>query len=380
MKKFLLFIMLYAFNLYAVPLSFSPAPSISASLSDDFQDNILPQLHPVSDIYYQKAYKKYQQIYIDDEFTLYDNLYNKLHDNNTSGTKSIIFSKDYLYPSSVLSMQIFLVDKQEQYSFVEIFFIESTGKISQVYSVSGYILNNIYKIQSSAFHPAPQWLYGTLAVIYHDECEYSSYDILQDNDSIRPASLIFIPEDRQYFSSVSNTAVYPALNVINKQNSITFLVKDRRILSYFNKYEAEPQGSFQKYLGGAVTMKAYIYAYTFSTTQLDNKNKLEIQSIPALFQLEKDKGFNRSFAYQKSYYKSLAPKDKDTGLTVLDTPNGNVVTKIDASYYRSRDILYTPWNNRYAGEELWYAVIIPKLNKTGYILSSTADIVEKGYK
>lgn len=92
--------------------------------------------------------------------------------------------------------------------------------------------------------------------------------------------------------------------MINKKNALTFLIKDRRVLEYFKKYEAEPQGTFQKYLGGAITMKAFIYAYSYSINNIyDDKIKIEILSIPALFQLESDKGFNRSYAYQKSFYK-----------------------------------------------------------------------------
>ena len=63
-------------------------------------------------------------------------------------------------------------------------------------------------------------------------------------------------------------------------------------------------------------------------------------------------------------------------ILVLDSPNGNEITTIDKTYYRSRDILYTPWNNRYAGNELWYAVILPKLNKTGYVLSTKVKIID----
>ena len=32
----------------------------------------------------------------------------------------------------------------------------------------------------------------------------------------------------------------------------------------------------------------------------------------------------------------------------------------------------------WVGEDVWYAVILPKLNKTGYIISSQADVTEKG--
>ncbi len=373
MKKiFLLLLILVYGDIYAAPLVFSAAPGISASLSEDFQNDILPRLNPVSDIYYQKAYKKYTQLFAESDVTIYQN---KIDNNN-----SITFAKDYLYPSSVLTMQIFLVEEQGEYSFVEVFFIESTGKISQVYSVSGYALSGQFKKAKDKFSFEPIWLYGTLALIYHDSCDYNSYDILSDNESLRPASLIFIPDDKKYFEHIKDTAVYPGLQVINKQGSLMFLVTDRRMLSYFNKYEAEPQGTFQKYLGGAVTMKAYIYAYTFSATMLDNKKKLEIHSIPALFQLEKDKGFNRSYAYQKSYYKSLAPAEENEDIHIFDTPNGNIITTISHKYYRSRDILYTPWNNRYAGQELWYAVILPKLNKTGYVLSTSSKIIEKGLK
>ena len=52
--------------------------------------------------------------------------------------------------------------------------------------------------------------------------------------------------------------------MINKKNVLTLLVKDRRVLEYFRKYEVEPQGTFHKYLGGAVTMKACIYAESFN--------------------------------------------------------------------------------------------------------------------
>lgn len=370
MKKIILILIIIFLcdNLYAVPLKYSPAPSIYSFLSEDFQNNILPVLNPVSDIYFQKSSKKYKQISFNDTFTLYEN---KINSNN-----SINISKDYLIPTSSLSLICFLVEKQSEFSFVELFFIESTGKISQVYSVSGYVKNNTYTENSQYFSFSPAWIYGTLALIYDDASDYTSYDILQDNESLRTASLIFIPEDKTYYQNINNYAVYPALNVINKKNAFNMLVKDRRLLEYFNKYESEPQGTFQKYLGGAVTMKVYLYAYSFSKTALKDKIKLEILSAPALFQLEKDKGYNRSYAYQKSYYKSIKMKEGQDNISILDSPNGYEITKIDKTYYRSRDILYTPWNNRYAGEELWYAVILPKLNKTGYVLSSKVDIIE----
>lgn len=370
MRKIILvlFIIFVFQNIYAAALNFSPAPSIYSYLSEDFQKNILPILSPVSDIYFQKAFKKYKQITFNDTFILYEN---KLNSNN-----SIEISRDYLLPTSSLSLMCFLVDKQAEFSFVELFFIESTGKISQVYSVSGYVKNNTYIENSDKFSFSPVWIYGTLALIYDDATEYTSYDILSDSDSLRAASLIFIPENKSYFKNYENYAVYPALNVINKKNTFNMLVKDRRLLAYFNKYEAEPQGTFQKYLGGAVTMKVYVYAYTFSKGDINGKEKIDIISAPALFQLEKDKGYNRSYAYQKSYYKSIKMNDNEENILVLDSPNGREITTIDKTYYRPRDILYIPWENRYAGDELWYAVILPKINKKGYVLSKKVKIID----
>ncbi|MDT3694195.1 MAG: hypothetical protein ROM03_07260, partial [Mucispirillum sp.] len=357
--------------LYAAPLQFSPAPDISSYLSDDFQNNILPKINPVADVYFKKAVKKYMQIYPSDGFILYQN---KIDDK-----LSIKINKDYLAPNSTLSMQVYLIENQGEFSFVEIFFIESTGKISQVYSISGYVYTSLFDTDNKIFSYKPQWLYGTLALIYHDDSEYTDYDILTDKKSVRPASLIFIPDNKEYFSSINNIAEYPAVDVINKRNVLTFLVKDRRVLEYFNKYEVEPQGTFQKYLGGAVTMKAYIYAYSYSISSMaDDKKKIEILSIPALFQLENDKGYNRSYAYQKSFYKSLSIKETSDYMRVLEKPNGKEITVIEKVYYRARDILYTPWNNETTGEDLWYAVILPKLNKTGYVISSQADVTEKG--
>ncbi len=373
MKKILLTI-LFTFiflNLYAAPLQFSPAPDISSYLSDDFQNNILPKINPSSDTYFKKAVKKYIQIYPLDSFILYQN---KIDDN-----LSIKIDKQYLMPNSTLSMQVYLVENQGKFSFVEIFFIESTGKICQIYSVSGYVYTSLFDADNKSFSYKPQWLYGTLALIYHDSTEYTDYDILTDKKSVRPASLIFIPDNKEYFSIINNMAEYPALDVINKKNVLTFLVRDRRVLEYFKKYEVEPQGTFHKYLGGAVTMKAYIYAYSYSiSTMKDGKTKVEILSIPALFQLTSDKGYNRSYAYQKSFYKSLSIKETSDYMRVLEKPNGNELTVIEKVYYRSRDILYTPWNNEITGDDLWYAVILPKLNKTGYVISSQADVTEKG--
>lgn len=373
MKKILLTI-LFTFiflNLYAAPLQFSPAPDISSYLSDDFQNNILPKINPSSDTYFKKAVKKYTQIYPLDSFILYQN---KIDDN-----LSIKIDKQYLMPNSTLSMQVYLVENQGKFSFVEIFFIESTGKICQIYSVSGYVYTSLFDADNKSFSYKPQWLYGTLALIYHDSTEYTDYDILTDKKSVRPASLIFIPDNKEYFSIINNMAEYPALDVINKKNVLTFLVRDRRVLEYFKKYEVEPQGTFHKYLGGAVTMKAYIYAYSYSiSTMKDGKTKVEILSIPALFQLTSDKGYNRSYAYQKSFYKSLSIKETSDYMRVLEKPNGNELTVIEKVYYRSRDILYTPWNNEITGDDLWYAVILPKLNKTGYVISSQADVTEKG--
>ena len=374
MKKIVLIVIfiLQLFNIvYAAPLQFSPAPDISSYLSDDFQNNILPKINPVSDAYFKKAVKKYMQIYTAYSFTLYQN---KIDDK-----LSIKIDKQYLTPISALSMQIYLVENQGEYSFVEIFFIESTGRISQVYSVSGYVYTSLFDINNSSFSYKPQWLYGTLALIYHDSTEYTDYDIITDTKKDRAASLIFIPDNKEYFSSLTNIAEYPAVDVINKKNVISFLIKDRRVLEYFNKYEVEPQGTFQKYLGGAVTMKAYIYVYSYSISNMKNgRQKIEILSIPALFQLMSDKGYNRSYAYQKSFYKSLSIKDTSDYMRVLEKPNGKEITVIEKTYYRARDILYTPWNNETYDEDIWYAVILPKLNKTGYVISSQADVEEKG--
>ena len=374
MKKinFTVIFILHLFNvLYAAPLQFSPAPDISSYLSDDFQNNILPKIRPVSDAYFKKTVKKYTQIYTPDSFILYQN---KIDDK-----LSIKIGKQYLMPNSTLSMQIYLIENQSEFSFVEIFFIESTGKISQVYSISGYVYTSLFDTDNKSFSYKPQCLYGTLALIYHDSSEYTDYDVLTDKKSVRPASLIFIPDNEEYFSTINNPATYPAVDVINKKNVLTFLVKDRRVLEYFNKYEVEPQGTFQKYFGGAVTMKAYIYVYSYSIKSMaDDKNKIEILSIPALFQLESDKGYNRSYAYQKSFYKSLSIKETSDYMRVLEKPNGHEITVIEKVYYRARDILYTPWNDKAAGKDIWYAVILPKLNKTGYVISSQADITEKG--
>lgn len=375
MKKIILIalinILLFSDYLSATPLQFSPAPDISSYLSDDFQNSILPKLNTVSDVYFKKVMKKYRQIYATDGFILYQN---KINDK-----MSIKIDRQYLIPNSTLSMQIYLIENQGDYSFVEIFFIVSTGKICNIYSISGYIKTSLFDMPNNSFSYKPQWLYGTLALIYHDVSDYTDYDILQDRESLRPASLIFIPDDSNYFISLDNIATYPAVNVVNKKNALTFLVKDRRILEYFKKYEVEPQGTFQKYLGGAVTMKAFIYVESYGIINMvDGKNKIELLSIPALFQLESDKGYNRSYAYQKSFYKSLTIKETSDYMRVLESPNGKEITVIERSYYKSRDILYTPWNNRTVGDELWYAVILPKLNKTGYVLSYQADTKEDG--
>lgn len=373
MKKilFIIIITLLSSNLYAAPLQFSAAPDISSYLSDDFQNNIMPCLKAVSDAYYKKAAKNYALIYPKNNFIIYQN---KLDDKD-----SINIAQEYLTPDASRVMQVYLIENQGDFSYVEVFFIVTTGKISQVYSILGYVDTNNFTLTSKTFSFSPEWIYGTLALIYHDSTEYNDYDIITDTKSERPASLIFIPENKNYFSSLTNTAIYPAVNVINKRNVLTFLVKDRRVLEYFRKYEVEPQGTFHKYLGGAVTMKACIYAESFNISNLsDGTKKIEINSIPALFMLESDKGYNRSYAYQKSFYKSLSIKSTTDYMRVLDEPNGNEITVIEKVYYKSRDILYTPWNNKYAGEELWYAVILPKLNKSGYVLSSQADITEKG--
>lgn len=369
MKKVILIIiiniLLFINYSYAAPLQFNPAPDISSYLSDNFRENILPKLDHVSDVYFKKAVKKYMQIYMAEGFLLYQN---KINDK-----LSMKIDKEYLTPNSTLSMQIYLIENQGDFSFVEIFFIVSTGKICRVYSISGYIHTSLYDVNNS-FSYKPQWLYGTLALIYHDSSDYTDYDILTDKTSLRPASMIFIPDDNKYFISLENIATYPAINVINKKNAISFLVKDRRVLEYFKKYEIEPQGTFQKYLGGAVTMKAFIYAESYGISSMqDGKKKIEILSVPALFQLESDKGYNRNYAYQKSFYKSLSMKDTNDYMRVLESPNGKEITVIEKVYYKSRDILYTPWNNQMVGDELWYAVILPKLNKTGYVLSTQAD-------
>lgn len=374
MKKILFIIIINTFlfsSLYAAPLQFSAAPDISSYLSDDFQNNIMPCLKAVSDAYYKKAAKNYALIYPKNNFIIYQN---KLDDKD-----SINIAQEYLTPDASRVMQVYLIENQGKFSYVEVFFIVTTGKISQAYSILGYVNTNNFMLTSKTFSFSPEWIYGTLALIYHDSTEYSDYDIITDTKSERPASLIFIPDNKNYFSSLTNTATYPAVNVINKKNVLTFLVKDRRVLEYFRKYEVEPQGTFHKYLGGAVTMKACIYAESFNISNLsDGTKKIEINSIPALFMLESDKGYNRSYAYQKSFYKSLSIKSTTDYMRVLDEPNGNEITVIEKVYYKSRDILYTPWNNKYAGDELWYAVILPKLNKSGYVLSSQADITEKG--
>ena len=156
---FTFFIILTLCNIvYAVPLKYNAAPSIYSYLSEDFQQNILPVLNPVSDIYFQKAYKKYKQINFNNEFILYQNTLNS--------DKSLQISQEYLLPTSSLSLMCFLVDKQQDYSLVELFFIESTGKISQVYSISGYVKNDSYKEYIP--YSMPGWIYGTLALIYDD--------------------------------------------------------------------------------------------------------------------------------------------------------------------------------------------------------------------
>lgn len=209
MKQILLAV-LFTFifsTVYAAPLQFSPAPDISSYLSDDFQNNILPKINPAADAYFKKAVKKYMQIYASDGFILYQNkIDNKL---------SIKIDRQYLTPNSTLSMQIYLIDNQGEFSFVEIFFIESTGKISQVYSISGYVYTSLFDADNKTFSYKPQWFYGTLALIYHDSTEYTDYDILTDTKSTRPASLIFIPDNKEYFSTINNIAEYPAVDAIN---------------------------------------------------------------------------------------------------------------------------------------------------------------------
>ena len=156
MKKIFIILLLtfVFFNLYSAPLQFSPAPDISSYLSDDFQNNILPKINPVADAYFKKTVKKYMQIYAADGFTLYQN---KIDDK-----LSIKIDKQYLTPNSTLSMQIYLIENQGEYSFVEIFFIESTGKISQVYSVSGYVFSALFDMDNKLFSDKPQLLYATL--------------------------------------------------------------------------------------------------------------------------------------------------------------------------------------------------------------------------
>ena len=147
MKKIILSVILI-FQLFnavqAAPLQFSPAPDISSYLSDDFQNNILPKINPVADAYFKKAVKKYMQIYPSDGFILYQN---KIDDK-----LSIKIGKDYLAPNSTLSMQVYLIENQGEFSFVEIFFIESTGKISQVYSVSGYVYSALLALWHISFN------------------------------------------------------------------------------------------------------------------------------------------------------------------------------------------------------------------------------------
>lgn len=373
MKKAFLFIIIYLLILnnysFANPLEFKKTDSISSYLSDDFKNNILPKLNKVSDAHFKRISKEYPQIYTNNSFTLYQNRINN---------KNILqINKEYIIPSPVLSMMIYLIENNSEYLFIEVFFIVSTNKISQIYSISGYTSPQQFTKYSKAFDYKPSWLYGTLALIYHDSSLYTDYDILQDDKSMRVASLIFIPDNKEYYTNIKNLATYPALNVINERGAINFLIKDRKALEYFNKYEVEPQNTFNKYLGGAVTMKAYFYVDSYGLTNIDGMQKIEILSIPALFQLESDKGNNRSYAYQKSYYKSLSIKSTTDYMRILDAPNGNEITKIEKVYYKTRDILYIPWQNQYVGEELWLAVILPKLNKIGYVLSSQADIVEK---
>ena len=115
MRKIFLVISIFLLcnTLYAAPLQFSPAPDISSYLSDDFQNNILPKINPVADACFKKAVKKYMQIYPSDGFTLYQN---KIDDK-----LSIKINKDYLTPNSTLSMQVYLIENQGEFSFVEIF-------------------------------------------------------------------------------------------------------------------------------------------------------------------------------------------------------------------------------------------------------------------
>lgn len=360
----LIFSILFCFvssNLYGEV--FSNVEPLDSFYHENFYNVIRKQADKVKDEYFIKSFKQYKQAIPLKDIKIYKS------DKSDSG---ISLSYKDLQSSTALSVIILVQEDFGNKVLAEVFFIDTSKLISEIYSISGYI--NSDTISYSSGLGSPQWLYGTAGLIYADSSNYSTVDILTGKEGERIASLIFIPETGSKILNDINVVKYPNLSVINSTGKKNMLITDRKILNYFNKYNLEPSETFFKYKGGGYTAKVFIYAEKFGTSEKDGNVKIEITSVPVMFTIDMDKGFSRSYAYQKSPYKSLALKEDRESIKIYDKPMGTEIAEISRTYYKSRDILYMPWENINKDGVLWYAVILPKISKTGYVDSRTVDI------
>lgn len=362
MNKLILsiFFSLLSINLYGE--TFSNIEPLESVYHENFYSVIKKHADKVKDEYFIKSFKLNKQAVPLKDIKIY---------RNGRDENGINLSYKDLQSSPALSVIILVTEEFGDKVFAEIFFIDTSKTISEIYSISGYISSDSISYVSGL---NSQWLYGTAALIYADSSNYSTVDILSGKEGDRIASLIFIPDESSKILKDINVVKYPNLSVINSTGKKTMLITDRKILNYFNKYNLEPSDTFFKYKGGGYTAKVFIYAEKFGTAEKDGNVKVEVTSVPVMFTIDMDKGFSRSYVYQKSPYKSLSLKEESESIKVYDKPQGNEIAEISKTYYKSRDILYTPWENINKDGVLWYAVIMPKISKTGYVDSRTVDI------
>lgn len=353
------FILILNFELHSAPLKFKQAPQVSSYLHEDFYEVIVPFFSEVSE---ETVYKALRSSKI---YTPKSDIYITDYEGANTGIK---IPYKFFIPNPTLSSHIFVTTPGKNFHEVNIIFYETTSKETKIYSRKGFIPASA--IELNIDYNSPFWLYGTIALIYADATNYSNKDILLNEYSNRVASLIFIPESKHSLD-LSSISSYPYLYVINKINQKTFLLEDRKLLNYFHKYGLEVQDSFYEYKGGAISFKAFLYIDGIKIMNSDNNYLISVNSSPTLFIIEKDLSRKQVFTYQKSPYYSLHLKDKENSIIVYANPdaNSNIISQIDKSYYKERNILYTPWNNKTVNNHLWYSIILPKKGKIGYINS-----------
>lgn len=331
----------------------------------DFIKNIKPLLETVNEADYLKSRKKSETVYAESGFTVKGYI---------SGGDMFIDEK-YLVPSRDISVQIFLAGEKPPYCDTEIYFIDTSGKINIYYRKKGVAECSALKRRDA---DAPFWARGSIALIYAPAAEGFCCDILNANVETRAAVLMFVPDKDINSHNMRAGCGYPYMDVVNMANRQGWLITDRNILSYFDKYGIKTGNTFNKYKGGGVVFNADVYIdkliYPDETGDCSGK-----ANIAALFMTEEDKGRGRRYSYQKSPYCNITVKEGEEYLLIYDKPNGNITGKIERSYRKEKDTLYAPWDNVYKDGVLWYCVIVPKLDKKGYVKSSESEIINGEY-